>query len=88
MQYEEKGETLEALSISTVTEFWLSAVNIFWALYEAVFQSVYSRTDKAKFTLATGQHCVKEYYVSFPSIVLFITVSLFQEGEGGAYDFL
>ena len=29
MQYEEKGETLEALSISTVTEFWLSAVNIF-----------------------------------------------------------
>ena len=44
----EEGGTHEALLMSLVTKFWLSAVNIFEALYKAVFKSVYSRTGKAK----------------------------------------
>ena len=48
MKYTEGGVTNEALPMSIVIEFWLSAVNIFGALYKIVFQSVYSRTGKAK----------------------------------------
>ena len=48
MQCTEEGVTKEALHISTVTDLWLSAVHTFGALYEVVFQSVYSRTGTAK----------------------------------------
>ena len=49
-KYTEEGGTHEALPMSIITEFWLSAVNTFGALYEAVFTSVYSRQRKAKMT--------------------------------------
>ena len=39
-KYIEEGGTHEALPMSLVTEFWLSAVNVFGALYEVVFKSV------------------------------------------------
>ena len=37
MKYTEEEETHEALHMSIVTEFWLSAVNTFGTLYEKVF---------------------------------------------------
>ena len=49
-KYIEEGGTHEALPMSLVTEFWLSTVNVFGALYEVVFKSVYSRTGKVKLT--------------------------------------
>ena len=49
-KYTEEGGTHETLSMSIITEFWLSVVNIYGALYEAVFTSVYSRKGKAKLT--------------------------------------
>ena len=73
--------------MAPVTEFWLSVVNAFGALNEAVFQSVYSKIDKTKPTPTAAQHYVKDYYVSFPSTVPFTTIGLFEEGEGGAHDF-
>ena len=57
-QYEEEGETLESLPMTPVTEFWLSVVNTFGALYEAVFQSVHSRTGKTKHTPDAAQHYI------------------------------
>ena len=49
-KYTEEGRTHEGLPMSIVTEFWLSAVNTFGALYEVLFASVYSRQGKAKIT--------------------------------------
>ena len=87
-QYVEDGETLEVLPMSPVTEFWLSAVNTFGALYRAVFQSVYSRTSKLKPTPDAAQYSVKEIYASFPRTVPLTTTSLLEEGEIGAQDFV
>ena len=49
-KYIEEGGTHEALYMSLVTEFWLSTVNTFGALYDVVFKSVYSRTGNVKLT--------------------------------------
>ena len=50
-KYIEERGTNEVLLMSTVIEFWLSKVNTFGSLYEVLFQSLYSRTGKAKLTL-------------------------------------
>ena len=49
-KYTKVKDTHEALPMSIVTEFWLSSVNTFELLYEAVFTSVYFRKGKAKLT--------------------------------------
>ena len=86
-KYEKEGKTKEALSLSTVVEFWLSVVNTFGALYEAEFKSMYSRTDKAKLTTHDAQQCDKVFYASFTGIVPFTTTSLLEEGNVGDRDF-
>ena len=48
MKYTDEGGTHEALPMFIVTDFWLSPVNTFGALYEAIFTSVYSRQGKTK----------------------------------------
>ena len=71
---------------SIVTEFWLSVVNIFGALYEVVLQSVYSRTCKTKLTPQVAKQYVTKFLKSFPGIVPFTQLTLFDEGENGDHD--
>ena len=85
-KYTEEGGTHKALSMSIVTEFWLSAVNTFGALYEVVFTSVYSRQGKAKITPPEARQCVTKFLESFPGLVPFIELTLFDEGATGAHD--
>ena len=67
-KYTEEGGTHEALPMSIVTEFWLSSVNTFEVLYEAVFTSVYSRQGKAKLTPQVAKQCVTKFLESFPGL--------------------
>ena len=85
-KYTEEGGTHKALSMSIVTEFWLSAVNTFGALYEVVFTSVYSRQGKAKITPPEARQCVTKFLESFPGLVPFTELTLFDEGAQGAHD--
>ena len=85
-KYTEEGGTNKVLPMSTVTEFWLSTVNICGVLYEVVFLSVYSRTDKAKPTPEAANQCGIKFLKSFPGIVSFTQLSLFDEGENGSHD--
>ena len=68
-------------------DFWLSTVNTFVALYEAEFKSIYSRIGKTKHTPHDAHKCVKSFYVSFPSTLLFTAASLFEEEDFRAHDF-
>ena len=76
-----KEEKNEVLPMSIVTEFWLSAVNSFGALYEAVFKSVYSRKDKAKLIPQVAKQCVAKILESFLGLAPFTQLTLFDEGE-------
>ena len=86
-RYTEKKERIESLILSTVTNSWLSVVNTFGVLYEAVFESVCFKTGKAISIPFYVQQCVKVFNSVFPKIVPFITTSLFAEGEAGDHDF-
>ena len=84
-KYIEKGGTHEALPMFIVTEFWLSVINTFGALYEVVFTSVYSRQEKAKITPPDAKQCVTKFLESFPGLVPFTELTLFDEGTTGAH---
>ena len=49
-KYKVERQTKESLLLSMVAEFWIAVVNIFGALYEVEFKSVYCKIDKAKIT--------------------------------------
>ena len=85
-KYTEEGVTHEALPMSIVTEFWLAAVHTFGSLYEAVFTSVYSRHGKAKMTPPEAKPCITKFLESFPDLVPFTELTLFEEGATGAHD--
>ena len=86
MKYTDEGGTHEALHMSIVTEFWLSSVNTFGALYEAVFTSVYSRQGKTKSTLQAAKQCVTKFLESFSGLAPFTQLTLFSEGDTSAHD--
>jgi len=56
-------------------------MNTFGALYETVFESVYSRTGKSISNPLDVQRCVNAFNLAFPKIDPFTTISLFEEGE-------
>ena len=85
-KYTEEGGTHEALPMSIVTEFWLTSVNTFGALYEVVITSVYSRQRKSKITPPETKQCVTKFLESFPGLVPFTELTLFDEGTTGAHD--
>ena len=85
-KYTEEGGTHEVLPMPLVTEFWLSTVNTFGALYEAVFTSVYSRKGNAKLTPQAAKQCVTKFLESFLGLAHFTQLTLFDEGENGAHD--
>ena len=85
-KYTEEGVTHEALPMSIVTEFWLAVVHTFGSLYEAVFTSVYSRHGKAKMTPPEAKPCITKFLESFPDLVPFTELTLFEEGAQGAHD--
>ena len=72
----EEGSAHEALHMSIVTKFWLSSVNTFEVLYEAVFTSVYSRQGKAKLTPQVAKHCLTKFLESFPGLSPFTQLTL------------
>ena len=82
----EEGSTHEALHMSIVTKFWLSSVNTFGALYEAVFTSVYFIQSKAKLTPQAAKQCVTKFFESFPGLTSFMQLTIFDEGDTGARD--
>ena len=84
--YTEEEGTHEALPMSIVTNFWLSVVNAFGALYEAVFTSVYSRKGNAKLTPQAAKQCVTKFFESFPGLTSFMQLTIFDEGDTGARD--
>ena len=85
-KYTEEGGTYDVLPMSIVTEFWISAVNTFGGSYEVVFQSVYSRTGKYKLTPQATKKCVTKFLESFPRIVPFPKLTLFDEVGTGDHD--
>ena len=85
-KYTEEGGIHEELPMSLVTEFWLSTVNTFGALYEAVFTSVYSRKGKSKLTQKAAKQCVTKFLESFPGLAHFTQLTLFDEAENEAHD--
>ena len=66
--------------MSVLTKNWLSVINTFGALYEVVFQSVYSRTGKSKLTPQASKQYVTKFLESFPRIASFTQLILFDEG--------
>lgn len=69
-----------------IIEFCIAAVNIFSAIYEAKFKSVYSGTDKPKLTLQDAQRCVKAFYETISGTIPLNTTNLFKEGDISAQD--
>ena len=80
-KYTEEGGAHEVLHMLIVTEFWISEVNTFGALYEMMFQSVYSRMSKSKLVPQASKQCVTKFFESFPGIFPFTQLILFDEGE-------
>ena len=80
MKYTEEGGTHKALYMLIVTDFCLSTVNTFGALYKAVFTSVHSRKGKAKLTQQAAKQCVTKFLESFPGLSPFTQLTIFDEG--------
>ena len=66
------------LPMSIFIEFWISVVDTFEALYEVVFQSVYSKAGKDKRTPQATKQCVTNLLESFPGIVPFTQLTFFR----------
>ena len=72
-----EGESKGALPLTTVTEFWLTAVNTFEVLYEASGTYVYSTDNENKHTSANSHRCIKYFEKAFPGKEKFLHKACF-----------
>ena len=77
---------VRTIPVTPLTEFWLTSVSTFGALYEAEFITVYSKTDHPIISPELALNWIKTLTKKVEGKIAFSAATLFAEGDKGAHD--